>query len=108
MLNTKTILHTMRDVNLRKYGLWTINGDRRGDVISCQEGTLWITQQDDMRDYILDKGQDFWVTRPGTILVQALQDAQFKYNLNELESSIEGNVQPAQRIHRPRLNRHLR
>ena len=107
MLNTKTNIPTMTEINLAKHGLWTISGDRRGDVISCREGALWITQEGDMRDYVLDTGQDFWVTKPGTIIVQALQGTQFKYNLNELESRIESNIQPNHRLLRPRITRHL-
>lgn len=108
MLNTKANLHTLTDISLAKYNLWNIEGDRRGDVISCLSGTLWITQESDMKDYILDAGQKFWVTRPGTVIVQALENAQFKYSLNELQSHVEINSQPIRRTHRSRLSHPLR
>lgn len=94
MLNTKVNLHTQTDISLAKYQIWNLEGDRRGDLISCISGSLWITQEGDLKDYVLDGGQNFWVTRPGTVVVQALQNTQFKYNLNELETHIESNSQP--------------
>ena len=54
MLNTKENLHTLTEITLAKHKLWSIEGDRRGDVISCLNGTLWITQEGDLKDYILD------------------------------------------------------
>lgn len=108
MLNTKENLHTLTKITLAKYKLWSIEGDRRGDVISCLSGTLWITQEGDMKDYILETGKDFWVTKPGAIVIQALDNAQFKYSLNELQSHIEINPQPIRRTSPSRINQHLR
>jgi hypothetical protein len=105
MLNTKENLHTLTEITLAQHKLWSLEGDRRGDVISCLKGTLWITQEGDLKDYILEAGRDFWVTKPGTVVVQALYNAQFKYSLNELQSHVETNPQP---IHRSRLSHPLR
>jgi hypothetical protein len=108
MLNTKLNVHTLTEIMLPKHNLWSIEGDRRGDVISCSSGTLWITQEGDLKDYILDACKDFWVTKPGAVVVQALDNAQFKYNLNELQSHIEINPQPNLRSPRSRLSHPLR
>jgi hypothetical protein len=104
MLNTKVNVITLTEITLAKHKVWNIDGDRRGDVISCLNGTLWITQEDDLKDYILDAGQTFWVTKPGTVIVQALDNAQFKYSLNELQSHVENNRQPLIRTQRPRFS----
>ncbi len=108
MLNTKTNLCKINEVTLAKHKVWSIEGDRRGDVISCSSGTLWITQQGDLRDYVVGAGKKFWVTRQGTVIIQALDDAQFRYSLNELESYIEDNKQPVRRSLHIRLTRPLR
>ena len=71
-------------------------------------GTLWITQQGDMKDYVIEAGKNFWVTKSGAVVVQALENAQFKYSLNELESHIESNTQPHRRFSFFRLNQRLR
>ena len=108
MLNTKVNTHAISEVTLAKHKLWSIEGDRRGDVINCVNGTLWITQEGDLKDYVVEAGKNFWVTRQGQVVVQALQDSQFKYSLNELESHIENNKQPLRRYPRFRLTQHLR
>ncbi len=97
MLNTKMNLHTLTDITLSRHQLWKLDGDRRGDVISCSNGSLWITQEGDLKDHVVESGEMFWVTRPGTVVVQALKDAQFKYSLNELDSRVENDRQPFRR-----------
>jgi hypothetical protein len=94
MLQTKENLHLLTDISLAKYKTWSIDGDRRGDVITCLGGLLWITQEGDLKDYVLETGRSFWVTRPGTVVVQALDESQFKYSLNELTTQVEDNKQP--------------
>jgi hypothetical protein len=94
MLNTKQNVHTLTDITLAKYKTWSIEGNRRGDVISCNSGTLWVTQEGDFKDYIIEAGRNFWVTRPGTVVVQALDKSTFKYSLNEMQNHIEVNRQP--------------
>jgi Protein of unknown function (DUF2917) len=108
MLNTKTNLCKINEVSIAKHKVWSIEGDRRGDVISCSSDTLWITQQGDLRDYVVGAGKKFWVTRQGTVIIQALDDAQFRYSLNELESYIEDSKQPVRRSQHTRLTRPLR
>jgi hypothetical protein len=94
MLNTKETLCSLTDISLAKYSTWSIKGDRRGDVITCLNGMLWITQEGDFKDYVLDSGRSFWVTRRGSVVLQALDSSRFKYSLNELESHMEANRQP--------------
>ena len=108
MLNTKTTLKFNTDVTLKKHNLWNIDGDRRGDVIHCLFGTLWLTQEGDLKDYILDAGQEFWVTRSGTVIVQALDDSKFQFSLNQVENHIEINQQPFHHTHRTRVSQRVR
>jgi len=103
MLQTKLNSNPITEITLAKYKLWSIDGDRRGDVISCLSGTLWITQEGDLKDHVLETGRSFWVTRPGTVVVQALDNAQFKYSLNEMQSHIEMNPQPIHQANHSRL-----
>jgi len=107
MLNIKETLHKLTDITLNKFKTWSIEGDRRGDVITCLDGTLWVTQEGDLKDYVLETGRSFWVTRPGTVVVQALENAQFKYSLNEVKSRIEADRQPIRQSVHPRINQHL-
>lgn len=104
MINTKVNVKTLTNISLARFKVWNIEGDRRGDVISCVNGKLWITQTDDMKDYVLESGQDFWVTKPGTVVVQALESSQFKYSLNELDNHFERNILPL--LHTPLPHNH--
>jgi hypothetical protein len=108
MLNTKINTNLLTEISLAKHKVWKIDGDRRGDSINCMNGRLWITQEGDLKDYVVEAGQNFWVTKPGSIVIQALDNAQFKYSLTELESHVEINPQPVHHPHRPRLNTHMR
>ena len=63
------------EVELRAHELWRVDGDHRWQVISCQRGMVWVTQKRDLRDYVLTAGEVFVITLPGTVLVQALEDA---------------------------------
>jgi hypothetical protein len=94
MLNTKQNLQAFTEVTLPKFKIWSIEGNRRGDVINCLSGSLWVTQEGDLKDYVLESGKSFWVTKPGSVVVQALDHSQFKYSLNELQEHIEPVKQP--------------
>jgi hypothetical protein len=45
--------------------------DGEGFTITCLEGSVWITQSDDIRDIALDAGQAFVLDQPGLALVCA-------------------------------------
>jgi hypothetical protein len=65
------------DIVLSQGKIWRVDGDLKGEMIECLDGTLWVTQKDDLVDYFLNPGERFWVTRPGTVVVQALRGARF-------------------------------
>jgi hypothetical protein len=52
--------------------------DRGGDRIDCLCGRLWITQDGDPRDIVLDAGASFELDRPGLAIVSALADARLR------------------------------
>ena len=108
MLNTKEKLHTLTEITVAKHKMWSIEGDRRGDVISCLHGILWITQEGDLKDYVVEAGRYFWVTKPGTVLVQALDDSQFRYSLNEMQNHFEINRQSNKPVSHSRIDHFLR
>jgi Protein of unknown function (DUF2917) len=59
--------------NLAKGELLRI-GAGRGKGIAVFRGQAWITQQNDLRDVVLDAGESFVLDRSGTAIVQALAD----------------------------------
>ncbi len=49
----------------------------RGTLLQCLGGTLWLTQQGDPRDIVLEAGEEAVIDRDGTSIVSALSDASF-------------------------------
>lgn len=64
-----------RIVDLEAGQSWALKGRRRQQTLLCLEGSLWITQEGDIHDYVLEAGDAFLVTLPGLVLVRALKPA---------------------------------
>jgi hypothetical protein len=62
-------------VELSARDLWRLDEDNRWRMVICVRGEVWVTQERDMRDYILTAGQMFIVTQSGSVLIGALGDA---------------------------------
>ena len=79
-LTKLNIRPAVRDINLSQDMTWSATGDLRGEQITCTAGKLWVTQENDWTDYVLNRGEMFWVTQSGAVVVQALQDGQFSFS----------------------------
>ena len=62
-------------VELQAGDFWQASGDDRWKMIVCLRGMVWITQERDFRDYVLEAGDMFLITQSGVVLMQALEDA---------------------------------
>lgn len=49
----------------------------KGLRVQCLNGTLWLTQDNDPRDIVLEAGDGATIERDGLSIVSALSDAQF-------------------------------
>jgi hypothetical protein len=58
-------------VTLPEGGVFTLSGATTA-AIRCEAGTLWLTQNNDSRDIVLQPGEQFRPDRPGKVLVFAL------------------------------------
>jgi Protein of unknown function (DUF2917) len=61
---------------LAKGGLFLIH-DGRGRRVECLAGCLWLTQERDRRDIVLEAGEGFTVERAGDTILNALSDSCF-------------------------------
>ena len=68
------IFTPMRKVCLPKGSMFRIEGNRQGQIILCQAGVCWITQEGDPQDYLLEAGEKLTVERAGLVVVQAITD----------------------------------
>ncbi len=51
----------------------TLEGDRLGYRIICRRGRLWITQENDAADYVLEKDDEFVISKSGAVVIQGVQ-----------------------------------
>ncbi|WP_372683242.1 DUF2917 domain-containing protein [Desulfosarcina sp.] len=58
---------------------WRLMGKRGHQILFCLHGSVWVTQECDIRDYVLERGDAFVVTLPGLVLVRALTQASIGY-----------------------------
>lgn len=49
--------------------------DGQGGSVLCLEGTVWITQENDPADVVLEPGESLELTRKGSAVVQAMADS---------------------------------
>jgi len=50
--------------------------DGKGARVAVTSGRVWVTQEHDIRDVMLTRGQSFVLDRDGTAIVEALADAE--------------------------------
>jgi hypothetical protein len=55
--------------------VYNLEGDQRGTEITSLEGNVWITQKNDFTDHVLEAGESYIISRPGMVLIQALEHA---------------------------------
>jgi hypothetical protein len=48
---------------------------RAGETIRCDAGSLWITQDGDPRDVVLDAGDSFETDRDGSVTISAFAES---------------------------------
>lgn len=64
-----------RIFGLSKRDVLSLRG-RRGARIESRSGSVWVTQNGDLRDVVLNAGEAHVLDREGPVLVQALDAAQ--------------------------------
>ena len=58
---------------------WGVTGRRRQQTLFCLQGRVWVTQEGDIQDYLLESGDAFLITLPGLVLVRAFTPARIGY-----------------------------
>ena len=67
----------MKDCRLRRGEQIRLDGNAGGNVISCREGILWLTQTGNPGDHLVLAGETFRIAAPGRIVIGALADSFF-------------------------------
>ncbi len=63
----------------------TLEGDRLGYRITCLKGRLWITQEKDPADYVLEKDEEFVVSKAGAVVIQGVEKSKALIRPPEVE-----------------------
>jgi len=63
------------EMDLQRGRTLRLKGDQRWRMIICHRGMVWITQQNDLEDYVLKPGDMFLISLRGDVVLQALQNA---------------------------------
>jgi len=71
----------------------------RGALLQCLTGTLWLTQQDDPRDIVLEAGEEAVIDHDGTSIVSALSDASFVLSREPAALGVLRHARTAQAAH---------
>lgn len=66
------------EIALTESDLYKLEGDQRHSRILCLEGALWVTQEGDPVDHILQVGQWFIVYKPGRVIIQGQPEGRFE------------------------------
>jgi len=74
--------------DLKKGSVIRISGNRVGQSICCLNGMIWVTQQGDDRDRILNGGEMYLSNLRSIIVIVALIDAKIKICSQRKERSI--------------------
>jgi len=58
------------EVTLNKAEIFVLSSEPNHTNIECLDGILWITQNNDVKDYFIKEGQTFSATNRGRVLIQ--------------------------------------
>lgn len=77
------------EARMTRDSLLRIEGNGCGVGIHAEKGALWITQENDPKDRLLISGEFFTVSRPGVVIICALEDAEISIHLNSFQQKLE-------------------
>ena len=63
------------EIRLAAKDLFKMEGDVRGTLITSTCGSLWVTQEGDAQDYLLEEGEKMVISRKGMVLVEGSPEA---------------------------------
>jgi len=78
--------------NIKKGDFQFLRGDHRWKIISCESGTIWITQTNDPEDYLLKAGQAFLITKRGLVSIKGLEDSRIQCSPTLQKSPFKGKI----------------
>lgn len=72
-LTVKHPIHTT--INLHPLAVVSAEKIEAGTTVFCEDGTLWLTQANDYKDYMLKAGDKVVINKRNSVCIQALSEA---------------------------------
>ncbi len=85
------------DLDLERRAMFNLP-DAAGVNITCRDGTVWITLDNDSRDYVLEAGDSFCNTEHRRALIYAMRPSRIAVTAANIERPISN--QPTRPQHR--------
>ena len=63
------------EIQLRKSEIYTLKGNQNRSQVRALEGNLWLTQEGDPQDYMLEAGDTFNIRRRGRVVIEGISQA---------------------------------
>jgi len=79
----------MARMELKKGEFWSMQNDST-ICFTTEKGLVWITQERDSRDIILEKDRNFFTSCRGLIVLQALADSEVRLTYRAKDSQDTG------------------
>ena len=64
-----------REYSLGQGQMLHFDGDQRGMTVKSRYGKIWLTQENDLEDYLLTPSEEFVITKRGLVVLEATQEA---------------------------------
>jgi hypothetical protein len=87
MTSCSTPLSSQFDLSLAHQGMFSV-ADAAGLQMTCREGSLWITLDNDTRDIVLSAGECFLTTQHRRAIIYAIGPSSLSLALAPVASSL--------------------
>lgn len=77
------------EARMTRDSLLRIEGNGCGVGVHAAKGALWITQENDPKDYFLMPGEVFTINRTGLVIICALENADISIRLSKFQQKLE-------------------
>jgi len=74
-MNQTTKNPTNTSLQLQRRGFFRAQKINPGTTVVCEQGVLWLTQSNDLKDYMLKPGDRMVVSKKSSVLIEALSEA---------------------------------
>jgi len=80
-------------IDLKAGQISALEGDNRWRLVVCVRGEIWVTQEQDLEDYVLAAGEMLVVNQRGKVVIGAREDASVEITPSLRKAPYRGRFQ---------------